>query len=213
MRLVVLLLAPAPAVAGYAFDGAGYLAAASELPAWGLALQRHDAERGEILRCVAYADACEGPLRSLGYVLRRAGELDRDRQLRLVNHYVNRRRYRRDRRATAVSVDPGGQAELRNHWSTLLQFLERGGDCEDYAVAKYFMLRELGVPAEDMRIVVTRERRVRGYHAVLAVRRDDGSVRFLDTDNSISRPQSYRYRYIYALNEQGIWDHDERRRR
>ena len=53
----------------------------------------------------------------------------------------------------------------------MYDFLTKGGDCEDYASAKYFMLRGLGFPAEDMRIVITYERKLRGYHAVLAIQR------------------------------------------
>ena len=143
------------------------------------------------------------------YVLVKGAALDRDRQLRLVNRYINKRRYRRDRRQTSLSAAPGGEAVLKNHWSTLLEFLKRGGDCEDYAVAKYFLLRELGFPAEDMRVLVTYEKRARDYHAVLAVRRDDGSSWLLESDDTIVKGNHRRYRFIYALNEEGIWDHAE----
>ena len=56
----------------------------------------------------------------------------------LLTAYINKRRYRRDRRLTARSVAEGGEARLRNHWSTLLEFIERGGDCEDYANGEIF---------------------------------------------------------------------------
>jgi predicted transglutaminase-like cysteine proteinase len=32
----------------------------------------------------------------------------------------------------------------RDYWATPLEFLRRSGDCEDYAIAKYVTLRELG---------------------------------------------------------------------
>ena len=206
-----MLLVALPAAAGYRFDTEeDYLASAEDWPAWAAMLERHEEDREKIQRCLADEDMCEGKLKSLRYVIDRGSELSRKRQLRLVNRYINKRRYRRDRREVSLSVVPEGEATLRNHWTTLLDFMRRGGDCEDFAVAKYLLLRELGVPAEDMRIVVTWERDARDYHAVLAVRQDDGAALLLETDDTILRGSHRRYRFIYALNEEGVWDHEER---
>jgi predicted transglutaminase-like cysteine proteinase len=203
-----LLLVSATASASYRFDAPDdYLAGATAWPAWAQNLERHSTEREAIRLCLDQESACSGKLKSLRYVLVKGAALDRDRQLRLVNRYINKRRYRGDRRQTSLSVVSGGEAVLKNHWSTLLEFLKRGGDCEDYAVAKYFLLRELGFPAEDLRVLVTYEKSARDYHAVLAVRRDDGSSWLLESDNTIVKGNQRRYRFIYALNEEGIWDH------
>ncbi len=197
------------AAAGYSFDTPGhYLAGASALPAWAQALERHATERAAIRRCLDAETACQGKLKSLRLVLQKGASLEPDRQLRLVNRYVNKRRYRRDRRALSPSVVLGGEAKLRNHWPTLLEFLERGGDCEDYATAKYFLLRELGFDADDLRVLVTYDRWERAYHAVLAVRRSDGGAWLLESDNSVRRANHGQYRFIYAVNEDGIWDHE-----
>ncbi len=204
----VVLLVSATASADYSFDVSDdYLAKATAWPAWAQNLERHTIERETIRRCLDQESACSGKLKSLRYILIKGAALDRDRQLRLVNRYINKRRYKVDRRQTSLSVVPGGEAELKNHWSTLLEFLKRGGDCEDYAVAKYFLLRELGFAAEDMRVLVTYEKSARDYHAVLAVRRDDGSSWLLESDDTIVKGNHRRYRFIYALNEEGIWDH------
>lgn len=210
----LVALPAASTLAGYRFDdGAAYLASAEQWPAWAAVLERHEADRERIERCLADRDSCEGGLKSLRYLISRGSEMSRKRQLQLVNRYVNKRRYRRDRREMSLSVTPEGQAKLRNHWTTLLDFMRRGGDCEDFAVAKYFLLRELGVPADDMRVLVTWERRARDYHAVLAVRQEDGSAWLLETDDSIVRSGQRRYRFIYALNEEGIWDHEDKEKR
>lgn len=95
----------------------------------------------------------------------------------------------------------------RSHWSTLYEFLDSGGDCEDYASSKYFLLRKLGVPAADMRVVVTYETKIRGYHAVLAYRWPNNEVWLLESDNRIKKRSHRDYRYVYAVNEQGIWDY------
>jgi predicted transglutaminase-like cysteine proteinase len=89
----------------------------------------------------------------------------------------------------------------------LLEFLQKGGDCEDYATAKYMILRLLGYSAEALRIVVVYDRKTREYHAVVAVNDDQGNVRLLDIDNRIYRGKPAAYRYIYAVNENSIWDH------
>ena len=204
----LLLLVSASAKAGYRFDAPDdFLVEANAWPAWIRTLERHADDREAIRRCLNQEDACSSKLKSLRHVLVKGATLDRDRKLRLVNRYINRRHYRRDRRGLSLSVATGGEARLRNHWVTLLDFLQKGGDCEDYAVAKYFLLRELGFPAEDMRVVVTYEKSARDFHAVLAIRRDDGSSWLLESDNTIVRGNQYRYRFIYALNEEGIWDH------
>ena len=199
-----------PAHAGYQFDEPdAYLAGAEALPAWAHALRRHAAERSTIMDCVMAEERCEGRLRSLRPVIVKGATLEPDKQLTLVNRYINKRRYRRDRSKLALSVAEGGQSKLRNQWSTLVEFLERGGDCEDYATAKYFLLREMGFRAEDMRVVVSYDRSVRAHHAVLAVRRPDGSSWLLESDNTIRKSAQFGYRFVYAINEHGIWDHEK----
>ena len=207
--LVSLLLFSAVSHAGYRFDGADtYLADASAFPAWEQTLERHAAERQSIIDCLANESACEGRLQSLRLIILKGAALEPDDQLRLVNRYINKRRYRRDRAQVVPSVAEGGQAKLRNQWASLIEFMERGGDCEDYATAKYFLLREMGYPAEDLRVVVSYDRSVREHHAVLAVRRPDDSSWLLEIDNTIRKSRQFGYRFIYAINENGIWDHE-----
>ena len=206
----LLLLLSVPAFGGYRFDvPETYLAGASALPAWAHTVERHADERSVIENCLENEAACEGRLKGLALVIRKGADLKPDDQLRLVNRYINKRRYRRDRRQLTLSVAEGGEARLRNQWSTLLEFLDRGGDCEDYATAKYFLLRELGFKADDMRVVVSYDRSVRAHHAVLAIRRHDDSSWLLESDNTIRKSRQSGYRFIYAVNENGIWDHEE----
>ena len=66
-------------------------------------------------------------------------------------------------------------------WSPPLATLTTGfGDCEDYAIAKFAVLRAAGVPAESLRILLVRDRVVHADHAVLAVREEG---RWLILDN------------------------------
>ena len=199
------------ALAGYRFDTPGsYLTRAAALPAWAATLERHAVERSAFTHCLTGEQPCTGKLKGLRHIVQKGRSLEPAKQVALVNRYINRVRYRRDRRGIAPSVAEGGQSILRNHWSTLLEFLHHGGDCEDYATAKYFLLRELGLPADDMRIVVTYDRSMRAHHAVLAVRQDDGGSWLLESDNTIRKSRQSGYRFIFAINELGIWDHEPR---
>lgn len=57
---------------------------------------------------------------------------------------------------------------VEDYWATPSEFLaSNSGDCEDYAIAKYFTLKELGVPVVRLRLVYARTWRP-GAHMVLA---------------------------------------------
>ena len=191
----------------YLWQSGDYLSDAELLSQWADTVSRHQEERSTINACVADPAACNPRIRGLRQLIERAKGLPFDKQLRLINYYVNRREYRYDRPKQLTTVAHTEGQRLRSQWRTLLDFVKSGGDCEDYASTKYFLMRELGVPAADLRIVVTYERRGRNHHAVLAVRRPDDSVWLLDADNTISKPPHRGYDYVYSINENTIWDH------
>jgi len=69
-----------------------------------------------------------------------------------VNHLI---RYRAD------------QADI---WATPVETAARGaGDCEDFAIAKLWLLRSIGYTADQLQLVVLKDTRHNVYHAVLAV--------------------------------------------
>ena len=196
---------------GYRLDEMGFLGPAEAWPAWSAVLERHAAEREVLARCVADEETCPKTLKGVGTLLRRAQGLTEEQQLRVVNRYINRRHYRRDRSRSVPEAIAGER--LRNHWATLLDFVKSGGDCEDYATSKYFLLRELGFPAARMRVVVVYERGQREYHAVVAARLDTddpSDVWLLEIDNTIKRNRHIGYRFVYAVNEEGIWEYAAR---
>jgi len=185
----------------YSFDTADdFFAPAANWSAWQDTLDRHQSEREMIHQCLIDETTCTRRLKGLRHVLLKGADLSLEQQIRLVNRYVNRHRYKDDR--------VNSQSRAGNQWETLTEFLNGGGDCEDFAVAKYFVLRELGVDAEDMRIVIGREAQRATHHAMLAIRFDE-DVWLLENDNTIQR-NGYQdiKRFVYAINEQGIWDHE-----
>lgn len=97
---------------------------------------------------------------------------------------------------------------LPDYWETPGEFIAHGGDCEDYAIAKYFSLVRLGFAPRDLRIVIVSDSVAHDFHAVL-VARIDGTDWLLDNQLSevtalSTKPQ---YTAIYSLNEQGWWMH------
>lgn len=76
-----------------------------------------------------------------------AGTTDLER-LKKVNEFINR--------AVAFEddVQAWGQAD---HWATPLETIGRSaGDCEDYVIAKYFSLLEVGMAPEKLRLIYVR---------------------------------------------------------
>lgn len=119
-------------------------------------------------------------------------------QMELVNQYLNKWLY---------IIDPTNY-QKKDYWATPKQFVNRNGDCEDYAIAKYASLLHLGFKKEEMRIVVLQDLNLKVPHAVLAVYVDDKA---LILDNQISRvidaDRIKHYKPIFSLNEKSWWLH------
>lgn len=94
-----------------------------------------------------------------------------------------------------------------DYWETPYEFMEVNGDCEDYAIAKYYSLRAAGVPADKMRIIIVQDLNLGGIiHAILGVY--DGDTLYI-LDNQIKQVREamsiYHYRPIYGTNENEWW--------
>lgn len=94
-----------------------------------------------------------------------------------------------------------------DYWATPYEMMARGGDCEDYAIAKYISLKRLGVPESSMRIMIVVDNNLGGVmHAILQV--TDGKTRYL-LDNQASSVTAaadvFHYQPVYALNGQQWW--------
>ena len=96
-----------------------------------------------------------------------------------------------------------------NHWETPFEFLAKSGQCQDYAIAKFMLLRAAGVPNELLRIVVLRDRRLALDHAVTVVY-VDGEALMLDNQipDVVPVARIHHYQPYYSINETGWWLHD-----
>ena len=115
-----------------------------------------------------------------------------------VNDLVNKTRY-------IVDSKNWGKSD---YWATPIEFLTRGGDCEDFAIAKYTALRALGVPEERLRVAIVQDTHKNIPHAVLIVYAEDGAY-VLDNQikKMISAESGTRYKPIFSINRQAWWLH------
>ena len=98
--------------------------------------------------------------------------------------------------------------QQKDYWATIKQFLGKNGDCEDYAIAKYYSLKKLGFSAQQMRIVIVHDNNLNVAHAVLAVYIQD-KIWILDNQisNIITEDKVIHYRPLYSINENAWWLH------
>jgi predicted transglutaminase-like cysteine proteinase len=119
-------------------------------------------------------------------------------QLIAVNAYMNARPYVTDARNWGEN----------DYWATPAEFLTRSGDCEDYAIAKFFALKRLGWNADALRVAAVKDLDRGAGHAVLIA--FDGDKSWL-LDNQIKQVVETgtvrRYEPVYSINEHAWWRH------
>jgi predicted transglutaminase-like cysteine proteinase len=95
-----------------------------------------------------------------------------------------------------------------DYWATPFEFLRKNGDCEDYAIAKFYALRDSGVPTDQMRIVALHDLNLGLGHAILIVY-VDGTPMVLDNQIRTVVPASSikHYKPVYSVNDTGWWLH------
>ena len=96
-----------------------------------------------------------------------------------------------------------------DYWATPLQMLSsNGGDCEDFSIAKYFTLRELGIPAKSMRLTYVKALKLDQAHMVLTYYSTaDADPLVLDnlTDEIKVASEREDLLPVYSFNSKGLW--------
>jgi len=136
-------------------------------------------------------------------VIQNAKSKDILHKLKDVNDFWNKLRYKRDI----------AHWKKNDYWATPFEFLGTGaGDCEDYAIAKYYSLKKLGVPDSKLRITYVKLKRLRTKyeeaHMVLTYYHKPGATPIvLDNVNKKLKLASKRpdLRPIYSFNATGLW--------
>jgi predicted transglutaminase-like cysteine proteinase len=123
-----------------------------------------------------------------------------EKKLQNINGFFNSRDAKSDRDNYA----------LEEYWASPEEFLEKGGDCEDFAIAKYLALRYFGWPERRLWILLLKNKKNGENHAALAA--EFGEKLFI-LDN-LSRPvyllipeKDYwrNFTPLYAVNGLGVW--------
>lgn len=117
-----------------------------------------------------------------------------EEKLKGVNNFFNRVPYGSDKKVFGIS----------DYWATPYEFLARDkGDCEDYAIAKYFALLELGIDSSKLYLTYVRVKGYKQAHMVLSYYETKSSMPLvLDSLNKRVLPAAKRtdLKPIYNLN-------------
>lgn len=96
-----------------------------------------------------------------------------------------------------------------DYWATPVEVLGSfGADCEDYAIAKFLSLKEIGVPVERLRITYVRALNIGESHMVLAYYlTPDADPLILDNLVPEVKPASQRrdLEPVYSFNDEDLW--------
>jgi predicted transglutaminase-like cysteine proteinase len=126
-------------------------------------------------------------------------EIDDLEKLQKVNDFFNELEFVND-------IDHWGQDD---YWATPLQMLaSNGGDCEDFSIAKYFTLREMGIPADRMRLTYVKALELDQAHMVLTYYHSpDSDPMILDNLVAEIRLSSDREDLlpVYSFNGNSLW--------
>ena len=121
--------------------------------------------------------------------------------LQKVNLYLN----------AIVPLHDANQYASEDYWATRGEFLARGGgDCEDYAISKYYTLKDLGISPSSMGLCVVHDRYSGVWHMVLAVQTPDSPTLVLDNLSFNILPFSLRtdLRLEVCMNEEHTFSID-----
>ncbi|MFW6345350.1 MAG: transglutaminase-like cysteine peptidase [Halomonas sp.] len=125
-------------------------------------------------------------------------------QLKEVNDFFNRR---------VRWVDDDENWGPEDYWATPLETMGQGrGDCEDYSIAKYITLKQLGVPGQQLRMIYVKARigrsQITQAHMVLGYYETPGAEPLI-LDNLVSSitPAAQRTDLdpLFSFNSQGLW--------
>ncbi|NRA82510.1 MAG: transglutaminase-like cysteine peptidase [Gammaproteobacteria bacterium] len=139
-------------------------------------------------------------------IMAQSGELTEREKLKKVNRFFNMFRF----------IDDIKLWGLKNYWATPVEFIGvNGGDCEDYSIAKYFTLLEIGIPEQKMRITMVKAIKLNQYHMVLAYYDTPSSIPLiLDNLDGEIKPATKRTDLlpVYSFNGTQLWLNKEKGR-
>lgn len=127
-------------------------------------------------------------------------DLSEREKLAVVNDFFN---------SNVLFVDDILLWDKEDYWATPIEMLSLGaGDCEDYSIAKYFTLRQLGVDEDKLRITYVKAIDLNQAHMVLTYFENKRAIPLV-LDNLINEIQPASRRQdltpVYSFNGTGLW--------
>lgn len=120
-------------------------------------------------------------------------------KLKIINDFFNKIEYSSDEKAWMK----------KDYWASREEFLGIDeGDCEDYVIAKYFSLRQLGIPIERLYLTYVKAIKYRQSHMVLTYYKTKDSVPLvLDNIVQVIEPATSRtdLRPLFSFNGEKIY--------
>ncbi len=120
-------------------------------------------------------------------------------KLHIANRFINRLAF----------VDDIKHWRKKDYWASPMETLaSQGGDCEDFAIAKYYTLVKMGLAQQCLTIAYVRVRDYPKPHMVLSYHcLDEADPLVLDNLNPNIVPASQRddLKWVYSFNQQGVW--------
>lgn len=107
-------------------------------------------------------------------------------------------------------IDDYSQWGKNDYWATPTEFLASGGgDCEDFAIAKYFTLITIGIAEQQLTLTYVKALRLNTSHMVLTYYpAPDLEPLILDNLIDTIEPSSHRTDLlpVYSFNTSDLWD-------
>lgn len=132
-------------------------------------------------------------------IINSASSLSEAEQLAKVNQFFNLFQFVDD-------IDHWG---VKDYWATPIEFIgTSAGDCEDFSIAKYFSLLEMGVNPEKLRLTYVKAVKLNQFHMVVAYYPTPSEVPLiLDNLDPKIKPAIERSDLvpIFSFNGQKLW--------
>jgi len=146
-----------------------------------------------------YGEMAERRLRAWQKLIIDIADLSEDEKLNQVNKFFNQVRF----------LDDIVHWKKTDYWASPVEFLvSNGGDCEDFSIAKYYTLRQVGVPMEKLSIAYVKALRLNQAHMVLTYYPTPKQIPLI-LDNLIGeiKPANRRQdlQHVYSFNGDNLW--------
>jgi predicted transglutaminase-like cysteine proteinase len=154
------------------------------------------ADENAISICIARNDLCSKTERRFLSIVETGRKVEGRARLGWINRAVN---------LAIRPMSDWAQYGYAQYWASPLQTLgSEAGDCKDYAIVKFAILRRLGIAQDDLRLVIVYDNLRQAEHEVVLVR--DGQ-QWLVLDNltmaMLDAPHIRRYYPLFVMDYRG----------